>query len=46
MTTGTLKCTTPGDVFLLLKSSEFVTHDLTMPYDYCTDADGAPAEVL
>jgi hypothetical protein len=26
---GTLKCQTPGDVYLLLKSSDFVMHDLT-----------------
>ena len=26
---GTLKCETPGDVYLLLKSSDFVMHDLT-----------------
>ena len=26
---ASLKCTTPGDVYLLLKSSEFVTHDIT-----------------
>eukprot|EP00038_Savillea_parva_P009025 m.180735 g.180735 ORF g.180735 m.180735 type:complete len:532 (-) comp15086_c0_seq1:102-1697(-) len=40
MTTGTLKCHTPGDIFLLLKSSEFVTHDLTMPFDCCVDVAG------
>lgn len=26
---GTLKCQTPGDVYLLLKSSDFVMHDIT-----------------
>jgi hypothetical protein len=39
MNMGTLKCSTPGDVFLLLKSSEFVTHDLTMPFDCCVGTD-------
>lgn len=29
---GTLKCTTPADVFLFLKSSDFVAHDLEMAY--------------
>lgn len=29
-----LKCTTLADVFLLLKSSDFITHDLCEPYDY------------
>ena len=28
---GTIRCTSPYDVFLLLKSSDFVTHDLTQP---------------
>ena len=27
-----LKSTTPGDVYLLLKSSSFITHDLEMPF--------------
>ncbi|KAL5014585.1 hypothetical protein ScPMuIL_008855 [Solemya velum] len=35
----TLKCTCPSDIYLLLKSSEFVTHDLTEPFDECTDFD-------
>jgi hypothetical protein len=28
---------TPGDVFLLLKSSDFITHDLTAPFECCAD---------
>lgn len=34
-----LKCTTVDDVYLLLKSSDFVTHDLDHAYDDCADAD-------
>ena len=33
----TLKCTTLTDIFTLLKSSEFVCHDLSMPYQHCVD---------
>lgn len=33
----TLKCTCTSDVYLLLKSSDFVSHDLTQPFKYCTD---------
>ncbi|KAJ0404652.1 hypothetical protein P43SY_009865 [Pythium insidiosum] len=29
---GSLRCTTYEDVFLLLKASDFVVHDLTQPY--------------
>jgi len=43
MVDGTLRCSTPGDIFLLLKSSDFVTHDLTMPFDCCVDVDDAAA---
>ncbi|KAH3882717.1 cell division cycle protein 123 homolog [Dreissena polymorpha] len=33
----TLKCTCPSDVYLLLKSSDFISHDLTQPFKYCDD---------
>ncbi|ORY39354.1 D123-domain-containing protein [Rhizoclosmatium globosum] len=33
----TLKCKTPADIFLLLKSSDFITHDLTCPFEACTE---------
>ncbi|XP_055958440.1 cell division cycle protein 123 homolog isoform X2 [Patella vulgata] len=33
----TLKCTCPCDVYLLLKSSDFITHDLTEPFTHCED---------
>ncbi|SPO02980.1 related to cell cycle progression protein [Cephalotrichum gorgonifer] len=32
---NTLKCTTANDVYLLLKSSSFVSHDLEHPFDGC-----------
>jgi len=35
---GTLKCTSFNDICLLLKSSDFITHDLTKPYEYCEDS--------
>ena len=40
---GTLKCTAPGDVYALLKSSDFVSHDLNYPFDGCLSADGHAA---
>ncbi|KAK3587558.1 hypothetical protein CHS0354_004847 [Potamilus streckersoni] len=33
----TLKCTCPSDIYLLLKSSDFITHDLTQPFALCED---------
>ena len=32
-----LKCTNISQMYLLLKSSDFVTHDLTMPFKHCED---------
>ncbi|KAK3881842.1 hypothetical protein Pcinc_013746 [Petrolisthes cinctipes] len=32
---NSLRCCTPGDVYLLLKSSSFITHDLTAPFKDC-----------
>ena len=34
---NSLRCTTITEVFLLLKSSEFIIHDLTQPYKDCED---------
>lgn len=34
---GTLKCTSFNDICLLLKSSDFITNDLTNAYKFCTD---------
>ena len=35
---NTLKCTNPNDIYLLLKSSSFVSHDLSHAFDECTSA--------
>lgn len=32
---NTLKCTSPNDIYLLLKSSSFVSHDLVHAFDDC-----------
>jgi len=34
---STMNCTHPSEVIYLLKASEFITHDLTVPYHFCTD---------
>ncbi|CAL4059831.1 unnamed protein product, partial [Meganyctiphanes norvegica] len=34
---NSLRCYFPGDIFLILKSSIFVTHDLTCPFKDCDD---------
>lgn len=34
-----LKCTSAEDVYLLLKSSDFIIHDLDHAYDDCETAD-------
>ncbi|XP_074657921.1 translation initiation factor eIF2 assembly protein-like [Tubulanus polymorphus] len=36
-TGNTLQCRSLGDILLLLKSSDFVAHDLTVPFERCTD---------
>ncbi|RDA86923.1 hypothetical protein CP532_1842 [Ophiocordyceps camponoti-leonardi (nom. inval.)] len=33
---NTLKCTSPNDIYLLLKSSIFISHDLSHAFDGCT----------
>ncbi|KAG6038768.1 hypothetical protein E4U41_003724 [Claviceps citrina] len=35
---NSLKCTSPNDIYLLLKSSSFVSHDLDHAFDGCTSA--------
>lgn len=35
---SSLKCSVPNDVYLLLKSSEFISHDLNQPFKDCEDA--------
>ncbi|PWW74673.1 cell division cycle protein [Tuber magnatum] len=41
--THTLECRTPGDIYLLLKSSDFITHDLEHPFDDTDPSDTTPA---
>lgn len=36
--TNSMECQVPNDVYLLLKSSDFVTHDLEHAFDGCEDA--------
>ena len=33
---NTIKCTSPNDIYLLLKSSNFITHDLEHAFDDCS----------
>ncbi|OQE34873.1 hypothetical protein PENCOP_c015G03868 [Penicillium coprophilum] len=33
--TNDLQCRSPNDIYLLLKSSDFITHDLDHPFDDC-----------
>ncbi|OAA71358.1 cell cycle control protein Cdc123 [Cordyceps fumosorosea ARSEF 2679] len=33
---NSLKCTSPNDIYLLLKSSSFISHDLAHAFDGCT----------
>jgi hypothetical protein len=35
---NTMKCTSPNDVYLLLKSSSFVSHDLEHAFDSCASS--------
>ena len=37
---GTLKCTNAADIFLLLKSSDFVMHDLSQAFEHCYVGEG------
>jgi hypothetical protein len=40
--TNSMECRSPGDVYLLLKSSDFVTHDLGHAFDDCVDDGPSP----
>ncbi|KAI9756967.1 MAG: hypothetical protein M4579_003625 [Chaenotheca gracillima] len=35
--TNSMECRTPSDIYLLLKSSDFITHDLEQAFDDCVD---------
>ncbi|KAL4899638.1 cell division cycle protein [Aspergillus multicolor] len=44
--TNDMQCRTPNDIYLLLKSSDFITHDLEHPFDDCVpDTSYSPAPV-
>jgi hypothetical protein len=45
MNMGSLKCSKPGDIYILLKSSDFVSHDLYYPFDACQPPPPPPPEV-
>lgn len=38
--TNSMECRSANDIYLLLKSSDFITHDLEHAFDDCTDEDG------
>ena len=42
---NSLKCTSLSQILLLLKSSDFITHDLSFPFSDCEDAETAETEV-
>lgn len=42
---NSMECRSPNDIYLLLKSSDFVTHDLEHAFDGCVD-DAAPTPPL
>ena len=37
MTKNSMECATPNDIYLLLKSSDFITHDLEHAFDDCAE---------
>jgi hypothetical protein len=36
---NTLRCCSVNEIFLLLKSSDKINHDLSCPFEYSTDCD-------
>ncbi len=40
--TNSMECSTPNDIYLLLKSSDFVTHDLAHAFDDTADQSTSP----
>uniref|UniRef100_A0A3Q3F072 Translation initiation factor eIF2 assembly protein n=1 Tax=Labrus bergylta TaxID=56723 RepID=A0A3Q3F072_9LABR len=43
---SSLQCDSLSDIFLLFKSSDFITHDLTQPFVQCSDQDSPDPLVL
>ncbi|KAG9239355.1 D123-domain-containing protein [Amylocarpus encephaloides] len=44
MTKNSMECSTPNDIYLLLKSSDFITHDLEHAFDDCVEGDSVQKE--
>lgn len=44
--TNDMECRTPNDVYLLLKSSDFITHDLEQAFDGCVDQAEIPYHLV
>lgn len=44
MTKNSMECATPNDIYLLLKSSDFITHDLEHAFDDCAPDDSIKQE--
>ena len=38
-----LECKSPADIYLLLKASDFIVHDLSHAYDDCADSESDAA---
>jgi len=41
---NSMECRSANDIYLLLKSSDFVTHDLEHAFDDCVDDEGTPLD--
>lgn len=44
--TNDMECRSANDIYLLLKSSDFATHDLEHPFDDCTDSSEIPYHLI
>lgn len=44
-TLNSMECRSPNDIYLLLKSSDFVSHDLDHAFDDCVSSNGKPLNV-
>ena len=44
MKKNSMECSTPNDIYLLLKSSDFITHDLEHAFDGCIEDASSEAE--
>lgn len=44
ITKNSMECATPNDIYLLLKSSDFITHDLEHAFDSCSSPESSEDE--